>query len=414
MISEPVPFLANILLVAHADGRLSNTEQALMESIVKDLRLKKSDLSAAQALVSRRAFQIKPIGTFADKVRNLEFMLQVSLADSDLSPEAAQIVANFSDAIGLTRNQLDLVHADVLSSIAQIPKLCPFCRLECAPDVNFCGKCGTPIAAQSVDLDFEVPKQCVAIEFATSTAAGFPKALDLSRASAGFQSCMRGSKAWYMATYPLDAIADAMPLVDALNGIRNKGVFIDGKPAQWNDVFGFAWCARQRVAAYRPNEYCFGKTDGSLNPWGCKQSQMDWTEWAQWFCYGHWETTGLFAKKYIWRFDKARIRHELEAALFKNRHCPYLDTRLADAVLRHFPDEVDVSNSETWGYHRSYEQVPGAIKIVEKDGNGLLQFTQEYWADGVRPLGRGILKELLAKAFKDVGGRNVSPQQLLD
>lgn len=47
MITEPVPFLANIILVAHADGKLSSSELGQLEAIRSSFKFKKSDFNAA-------------------------------------------------------------------------------------------------------------------------------------------------------------------------------------------------------------------------------------------------------------------------------------------------------------------------------------------------------------------------------
>ncbi|MFQ5913117.1 MAG: zinc ribbon domain-containing protein, partial [Nitrospinota bacterium] len=253
----------------------------------------------------------------------------------------------------------------------------------------------------------------LAAEFAESTAASFPKALELAKATDGFQSCQKNKKTWYLATYPSGDLKESMPLVESLSGIRNRRVYIDGQEKPWDEVFGFAWCAAQRATAYRPVEYCFGKDENRLNPWGCKQARMDWTEWADWFCYGQWEKAGIFGGKALWRFDKERIRHELATNLFRYRFCPHLRTELSETILKHLPDAVSPDSDPNWGYHRQYEQVPGAIKVVEKETSRGFTYKNEFWADGVQPKGLRALADVLAKAFQELGGSSISVNNLL-
>jgi hypothetical protein len=203
-----------------------------------------------------------------------------------------------------------------------------------------------------------------------------------------------------------------MALVEALSGMRNRRVYFDGVEKQWDEVFGFAWCAAQRATAYRPVEYCFGKEENRINPWGCKQAQMDWTGWAGWFSYGRWEKVGFIGKKVQWRFDKERIRHELATNLFRFRFCPYLRKELAEAVLRHLPDTVLPESDANWQYNRQYEEVPGAIKVVEEERSDGFLYKNEFWSDGVRPKGLRVLADILSKALADIGG-DVSVQDLL-
>jgi hypothetical protein len=139
---------------------------------------------------------------------------------------------------------------------------------------------------------------------------------------------------------------------------------------------------------------------------------MDWTEWAQWYSYGQFKRAGLLKGGYFWVFDKARIHHEVMTNLHRFRYCPYLRLRLVDAVLRALPDEVEVGPTGPWKYSRAYEETPGCIKIVEVERSGGLEYKSEYFADGVRTKGLGILEEVLKKAFADAGVSDVTPSQL--
>jgi len=54
MVSDPVSFLANIALIARADGTLSASELGQLEAIRKGCGFKKGDSSAAVRLAERR------------------------------------------------------------------------------------------------------------------------------------------------------------------------------------------------------------------------------------------------------------------------------------------------------------------------------------------------------------------------
>jgi len=85
---------------------------------------------------------------------------------------------------------------------------------------------------------------------------------------------------------------EVIKLAGLLSGLKNKKCYLDGEELDWDTLFGFVWCAGEREKAYRPIEYCFGKASKQLNPWGCIQAHMDWTEWANWFSYGRFEKQG--------------------------------------------------------------------------------------------------------------------------
>ena len=74
MIQNPIPFIANIVLMAHVKGNLSPSALAQLESVRSELKLKKSDLTSAVKLVESGTHKMTPVGSFVDQVRNLDFI----------------------------------------------------------------------------------------------------------------------------------------------------------------------------------------------------------------------------------------------------------------------------------------------------------------------------------------------------
>lgn len=415
---DKVHYLANVLRVAVADKSLSARETAAVEEIRKDVDAKKGLLISAQKAVEGGSYSFVKVGSFADQVRNLEDMLFVALTDTDLNETESQLVTEFCHLIGVTKEQYDKISEDVSrrcdSSSHSIT--CPSCSQSIQAQAHFCPSCGQALVSAetaSVQIGFDIPKEGYAVEFCESTAAGFPAALELAKATGTMQTSTRNKKKWYLATFPVHRFTDTVSLASALAGIRNRKVYLDGQELAWNEVFGFTWCASQRATAYRPIEYCFGKDENRLNPWGCKQGRMEWTEWAQWFSYGSWQKVGLVRTSYVFVFDKERIRHELATNLFRFRFCPHMQQGLVEAVLKHFPEQVEVTSNGDWKYSHLYEAAPGSIKIIEREGTGSVTFTNEYYSDGVRPRGFAVLADILKKAFKECGYTNIAPSALL-
>ncbi|MBN1364003.1 MAG: zinc-ribbon domain-containing protein [Syntrophaceae bacterium] len=404
MLAEEITFMANIIQIAHVDGKLSSTEQSLIEIVRKELGIKKSDMTAAQKMVDSGSYVMKPTGSFSVQVRNLEYALKVAYSDGDLGSLENDMITAFSAAIGLSQDQMERMRAEAIAQASTSALRCPSCGAENLADSKFCSKCGKSfsLAEQEIQVKYEIPHSGITIEFAESTGASFPKALELAKKASSFQQCTKNKKNWFMANFPSGYITDAAPLAEALSGLRNRSLFIDGKEQQWDEVFAFIWCSSQRDLAYRPVEYCFGKDENRINPWGCKQARMEWTDWAHWFCYGKWEKPGIIGKKVQWVFDKNRIKHELYTNIFRFRYCPYLNTKLFDLVLQGIPDIVVPDSNSDWGYHQNYTEVPGAIRIVQQESSAGISFTNEFWADGVRPKGLKVLAEILIKAFTDL------------
>ncbi len=404
MPAEDITLMANIIQVAHADGKLTGAEQALIETVRKELGIKKGDLSAAQKLVDSGSYVMKPAGSFSTQVRTLEYALRVAYSDGDLGSLENGMILAFGAAIGVSQEQLERMRAEAIAQATTTGMRCSSCGADNPADSKFCSKCGINLAIldQEVQVKYEVPRSGITIEFAESISASFPKALEVAKSASDFQQCVKNKKTWYMANFSSGRITDATPLAETLSGLRNRSVYIDGEEQQWDEVFAFVWCSSQRDLAYRPIEYCFGKDENRINPWGCKQARMEWTDWSNWFCYGQWEKSAFIEKKVQWRFDKNRIKHELSTNIFRFRYCPHLNTRLFELVLQGIPDIVVPGSDSDWNYHQNYTEVPGAIKVVQQERNSGMTFTNEFWADGVRPKGLKVLAELLVKAFVDM------------
>jgi len=172
MIPDVIPFLANIAMVAHADGTLSATELGQIEAIRKEMNFKKSDYNTAIRLVQNGEYQLTPVGSFADQVKNLEFILRVAYTDDDLDKAEIALILDFCKRIGIHKEQLKKLLNEVLSALKQQGKVCPSCGVENSVESRFCVKCGTNLVAseQDVQVKFEIPQSGIAIEFAESTA----------------------------------------------------------------------------------------------------------------------------------------------------------------------------------------------------------------------------------------------------
>lgn len=414
---EQITYLANIVFLAHTDSTLSPKETAAIEEIRTALGAKKGTLNAA--LKAAQSGQYTPVktGNFVAQVSNVADMLYLCFVDGDLAESEKNIVTDFCRKVGLTQDQLNVMIREAIARADQtkLSVVCPSCKADVSGDSKFCPKCGkamSRVEAEPATVAFQIPSTGYAIEFCESTAASFPAALEYARSAPSLTSCTRNKKIWYMASWPEDSFEKASKLAQLLSGIRNRKSYHAGNEVAWDELFGFAWCAGERNAAYRPVEYCFGKDENRVNPWGCKQVRMDWTDWSRWFSYGQFRPAGLLKGTYIWVFDKQRIRHEVMTNLHRFRYCPYLRTGLIDAVLHALPDDVEVSPRSAWKYSQSYEEVPGCIKVVEVERSGGIEYKNEYYADGVRPKGLGPLEDVLRKAFAEAGIADVTVAQI--
>jgi hypothetical protein len=415
---DKIAYLANVLHIAYIDKKISPRESAAVEEIRKGIDAKKSLLTSAQKTIDGGLYKFNKVGSFADQVRNLEDILFVALMDSDPDEQKKSLIDEFGQLIGIYKEQLDRLMSETARRCDQANHslLCPTCSNAVPAQSRFCPSCGAALASTespSMQVDFEIPQQGYAIEFCESTAVGFPAAVDIARSTGTMQKAIKNKKTWYLATFPPDRFDEMVPIASSLSGMRNRRVYLDGKDMNWDEVFGFTWCSSQRSTAYRPSEYCFGKDENRLNPWGCKQARMDWTDWANWFSYGQWQKTGFLKNNFSFIFDKKRIQHELATALYRFRFCPNMRTTLIEAVLRNLPDKVEITSRGPWRYNRCYEEVPGSIKVVEKEESSGFSYTNEFYSDGVCPRGHDVYADILKKALQECSVKDVSVNNLL-
>jgi len=405
---EIIRYLASVISIARIDKRVSPREMDGFALVQSKIGAKKTDLTKAHYMAESPQFRLEPLSRFAANVQLLEDMIFIALIDNGSISEES-LIHEFAKSAGVSGSQVDRIINDVKVALTSntANRTCPNCCREISSQAKFCPECGALIAevekAAIINIEYEIPKDGISIEFAESTASGFPEAVKIANSAPVRGTCMRAKKTWYLASWPLSDISDAGRLVECLKGMRNRKVYIDGLETSWDDVFGFSWCAEQRNTAFKPVEYCFGLDENRLNIWGCKQSRMDWVDWAPWFTYGSFRKKGLLNNQIVFEFDKVRIKHDLQTNLYRFRYCPFMNTKLIEAVVNAFPSEVTPSTKGLWTYKRDYNESPGAIKVQVREGKGSYAYTDEYYSNGVSPKSLTLGIDILKTALKKIG-----------
>jgi uncharacterized tellurite resistance protein B-like protein len=144
---EKIQYIANMVLICTIDGNVSPLETIAIESIRRQLGVSESELNEALAAVSRGNYQISPVGRFSEKVRNLEDMILVSLADGDFAKSEKSELLLFAKTIKITQDQLaEILSESKLRLKSQKMTIhCTACDKEIPSNSKFCPQCGAKV-----------------------------------------------------------------------------------------------------------------------------------------------------------------------------------------------------------------------------------------------------------------------------
>lgn len=286
-------------------------------------------------------------------------------------------------------------------------KFCPYCGVEikkiiaCSKCGNtkvegmkFCPKCGAKldVATQDVvgstvviDNDQAVPQQGITLEFGYSSSQNYDIAVIEAKKIPTYSAYGNQKQIRHRITINPDDISKVSDLVNYVQGWKTSRIFENGEPTTFQSLFGFTWCYEQRRSSYKPELFCFGyEREWDLNLWGCTQARMPFNEHADWFTYGKW-----LNKDGDWQFDKERILHELQIALYQYRFCPAIRLDLVQDVLDAIPDKVNPKKDKNWEFVENF----GGSELT----TGLIVTTMHYGIKdkvvmkGVHPNRNGII-----------------------
>lgn len=284
----------------------------------------------------------------------------------------------------------------------QIVRYCVNCGHKIDKYASFCQECGSQLKMkQATESDGkkdatvklkgeDTPSSEIKIEFPYSSSQTFDFAVEEAKKNPRFEICGEGKKAIYRVTFYQHEMEAAAGLAEHLKGWRTRTVYLDGDKTTWESVFAFLGCYNKKRASYKPEYYCFGyESDWQQNIWGCISSQLNYRDNEEWFCWGE-----FIDRKGTWRFDKKRIRHELEKNLYAFRFCPAFNQGRLETVLDAFPIIVNPTVDKNWKFAESWGDSTGLGLVVTVNRYGE---KEEVKMKGVSPNGYGALEQIAKK-----------------
>ena len=102
-------YMANVLLVVHADEQVDSAESELITDIAHGIGASEKDLRHAKELVDEGHYYLHQVGSFSDQVRNLEDMIRACFSDGEVHPEEKELIENFAGSLGVDQERMDLI-----------------------------------------------------------------------------------------------------------------------------------------------------------------------------------------------------------------------------------------------------------------------------------------------------------------
>lgn len=270
-----------------------------------------------------------------------------------------------------------------------------------------------PLEATAAELTVEnsVPASGFCAEFAETKSESFHKALLRAKKIGDVKNFKRDGRTWYSVSVPNERFQDFIPFADAAMGLKLSTLFVAGQEIEWRDVFRFRGCSMARKRAYSKVDYCFGKGDQDLNPWGCRWTAMFWHNGRiSWLQFGRWETGG---SRPIWIFDKAQIKEQLLQRIYQVRFCPHLNFHYIEAFLRVFPDRAEVIQGGDWDYAVVDDADPDGLQIRHTILIGKSKYTTDITVKGVKPTSQQLLMRLVEQAASEAGAEQPNLSRVL-
>lgn len=400
-------YLANVLLLSPPER--SPEQVRHIDGICAAIEADAATVQRAQQLLEQGKYRPKPVGRYSERIRNLEDMLLMVMLGGSENPRHKAELLSFARQLGVNQQQLQWMveeSREYVESKSSLFKSCVRCEQRIPQHSDYCPSCGAcqlPLLEQNtqngVRLKELLPQRGLVLLLRVDELG--PDVLQLAQFAPEHDQFQIGSKEYLCLNWSEEQVCKAMPLAQAIEKQKLKvKVYWHGQAASWEDVFAFLACWQKRQHAYQPPAHCFGLDDWGLNIWGCKQLRMDWEAGQEWFSYGYFDSSTVFV------FDKPRIRHAIQQQMSGYRFCPHFDEQHIDKVLEALPNKILVTEESQWRYLETEKEVPGALRIPHRSGQGSLK---PQFAIGVQPTDFSEAARLLRRIKPDLNLPQLNP-----
>ena len=115
---EKVVYLANVLYIGGRERKGSRLNEKALSEVCRGIGAFYSDRSKAQALVESDGFEMQFAERLSDRIRNVEDMLFVAMADGVLQDDEQQVLADVGREAGLDMAILEKIVDETVARCA--------------------------------------------------------------------------------------------------------------------------------------------------------------------------------------------------------------------------------------------------------------------------------------------------------
>ena len=107
--TQQIYYIANILMVVHADQVIRDEEMDVVREVVKDLQASEEDLQTARKLVESGSYYLHRVGSYSDQIRILEDMFRACFSDGNIDPKQKELIENYAGSMGICQERMDQI-----------------------------------------------------------------------------------------------------------------------------------------------------------------------------------------------------------------------------------------------------------------------------------------------------------------
>jgi len=117
--SERLKYLASIYKLVVADGDVAKDEEKAFEQITKDIGGEYFDRISAVNMAKKSEFEVWVPARYSDRVRIIEDMLYMAIADQKLRTPEKEILSAFAREIGVSKKLFSELQKEVKARFTQ-------------------------------------------------------------------------------------------------------------------------------------------------------------------------------------------------------------------------------------------------------------------------------------------------------